>query len=356
MDQRPRNLRKKSVVNRMELANIYMILKLQKTVEKGEKDHDNDDSVKEGKQKTFTFKKQKDNGRKRLHPARFLALPIHHPRKWAKKVPKKRTPFVKNKALEYTGTLNSVTDQALKKLHNRCKPTELKHFYEGNLNIASKKTEVRKVVNGTIETSFDLSWTDPSTVGQVQEAIINYGCALHTVWPTDATALIMMRVLINYKWLIKAEDNKRAGLITKFFNNVAIRNANRACNNECPLSYAEQETVLKGILLVNHIRPEVPIDEGPGRHQQPKSQFNSASKQQGGVTGSSKNSKFAKAKDGRSLCYGNNDMKGGSCQNKAHGNSGCKRTDGLQLAHLCNAYDVAKKDYCLGAHRSKHHR
>ena len=57
-----------------------------------------------------------------------------------------------------------------------------------------------KVVDRRIETSFDLSWTDSATVGQVQEVMINFACvALHMVWPTDSTALIMLRLLLMYK-------------------------------------------------------------------------------------------------------------------------------------------------------------
>ena len=336
----------------MSLESIYTLLKIQKTVEKGEKEEENDESTKERKAVTTVFKKAKDDGRKRFHPARFLALPSSHPRKWYKKVPKKRS-FVKNKAMEYTGTLNAVSDLALKKLHNRCKATELKHFYAGNLNIAAKKTEVRKVVDGGIETSFDLAWSDPSTVNQVQEAIINFGCALHMVWPTDSTAWSMIRLLTKYKWLVKADEGKRASLIIKFFNNVANQNANRACNRECPLSFQEQEGVLKHILTVNHMRPEVPIDD-ISRTSFNKPQFG-GNKQGGGGGSNTKVSKVAKSKDGKSLCYGFNDMNGGSCQNKADG-SGCKRTDGLQLAHLCNAYNATKKEYCLLAHPRKRHR
>lgn len=334
----------------MSLQAINTVLKMQKTVEKTDKEEENDEFTKEGKVKSVTFKKAKDDGRKRFHPARFLALPFSHPRKWYKKVPKKRSPFIKNKAMDYTGTLNAVSDIALKRLHNRCRAWELKLFFAGNLNIASKRTEIRKVVDGRIETSFDQSWTDPSSVGQVQEAIINFACALQMVWPQDATALIMLRILIKFKWLVAAEDSKRASIITKFFNNVCSQNANRACNRECPISFREQEETLKSILAMNNIRPEVPLDNFAQRPT-------GSNKAQGkaGSQVNSKSSKTAKSKDGKPVCYAYNDATGNTCQNKQDG-SGCRRADGLQLAHVCNLFDKSKKEYCLGAHPRKRHR
>lgn len=327
-------------------------MKIQKASEKTEREEDLEESTKEEKPRTIKFKKAKDDGRKKFHPARFLALPSTHPRKWYRHVPKKRSQFIKNKAMEYTGTLNAVTDQALKRLHNRCKTWELKHFYAGNLNISSKKTEVRKVVDGRIETSFDLSWTNPATVGQVQEAIINFACALQMVWPTDATALVMLRLLVKYKWLVKAEDAKRPNLIAKFFNNVCGQNASRACNRECPLSFQEQEEVLKSVLTMNNVRPEVPIDDFVQRSSAGKGAGSKASSSGSGT----KSSKTARSKDGKPLCYGFNDTNGGACQNKADGSNGCRKADGLQLAHLCNVFNPTKKEYCLGTHPRKRHR
>ena len=138
---------------------------------------------------------------------------------------------------------------------------EMKHFFAGNLNVTTKKTEVRQIQDGKVETTFDFAWTDPGTVGGVQEAMINYACGMHPLWPEDPTALIMFRVLITYKWLVHVWENKRVSIMIAFFQDVLRQNAGRAANSEEPLSYDEQESVLKNLLRSNNFRPDIPLDD-----------------------------------------------------------------------------------------------
>ena len=357
---RPKNLKKKSVVNKLDMAQITALVKLKSNVDKKEKEEENDGCLKEGKEIKRKFKAFTDDGRSKLHEARFLALPSKHPRHWYKRVPMKRKPFIKNRALDYTGIQNAVTNYAVKRVHDRTKAVQLKHFYSGNLNVSSKQTEVRKVTGDKVETTFDLAWSDPASIGQVQEALLNYACLLQSVWPSEATALIMMKVLTKYKWLANVDDSKRASLVCKLFEDVSRQNAGRATNKEAPLSADEQEEVLKSILLRNNIRPEVPIEDNT------KSQTRNQGRQGGYGSGSANRQSFkqasarktfptAKSKDGKGVCYGFNDMNGGSCRNTREGN-GCKTAAGVQLAHVCNHFDKTKQVYCLGAHPRKQHK
>ena len=139
---------------------------------------------------------------------------------------------------------------------------QLKHFYSSNL----KQTEVRKVTGDKVETTFDLAWSNPASIGQMQEALLNYACLLQSIWPSEATALIMMKVLTKYKWLANVDDSKRASLVCKLFEDLSRQNAGRATNKEAPLAADEQEEVLKSILLQNNIRPEVPIEDSTKGH------------------------------------------------------------------------------------------
>ena len=233
---------------------------------------------------------------------------------------------------------------------------QLKHFYSSNL----KQTEVRKVTGDKVETTFDLAWSNPASIGQVQEALLNYACLLQSIWPSEATALIMMKVLTKYKWLAKVNDSKRASLVCKLFGDVSRQNAGRATNKEAPLAADEQEEVLKSILLQNNIRPEVPIEDsrkGQNRNQARQGGFwiGGANRQGFRPCNARKTFPTAKSKDGRGVCYGFNDMSGGSCRNTRAGD-GCKTAAGVQLAHVCNHFDKTKQVYCLGAHPCKQHK
>ena len=351
MSQRPKEFQNKAIVNGMSMDRIVAFITLKNTLEKGAKEEAGN-SLKESKQKTVKFKAQEDNGRSKLHKARFEPLPTVHPKKYFRKIPQTR-PYIKNRALGYSGLENVVSDLTLKKLHNRCIATKLKFFFSGNLNISSKQTEIRKVKEGRIETSFDYSWTDPSTIAHVQEALINYTSLLQNIWPQDCTAVMFLRLLIKYKWLIRADESRRPELITKLFDNIMVANAGRACNKEAPMSFQQQEEALKAILTANNVRPEVPMNDIGNKSQAQNNGRNQG--QQNRALPSKANSKFAKSKDGRGLCYGFNDANGNVCRNTASGN-GCKRQDGLQFAHLCNYFDQKKRDYCMGSHPRKQHR
>ena len=350
-------LKKKSLVNKLGMEQIAALVKLKSTVDKKEKEDENEHYLKEGKEKKRRFRSFTDNGKDKLHEARFLALPSKHPKSWYKKVPIKRSPFIKSRTLDYSGTHNAVSDFALKRINNRGKPVQLKHFYSGNLNVSSKQTEVRKVKEDRIETSFDLAWADPTSMSQIQEALINYACLLQAYWPTDFTGLMMMRLMIKYKWLAHVGESKKAELACKLFEDVARQNASRALNKEEPLSFEQQEEVLKSILIRNNVRPEVPIDEAANKWQQNKYSGNKYNGGGGPKPSFTKNRPLqtAKAKDGRGLCYGFNDMQGGSCRNTKSGD-GCKKADGLQLAHLCSFFNKTKQEYCLGNHARKNHK
>ena len=207
VDQRPAPLRIRETVNACKIEDLLALFRLSKETKKAEKEDDDDLSVKEGVQPTVSYKKEKDDRQRKLHPASFIRLPIRKYKYWYKNVPIKRKPFIKRMDLEFTGTQNAVTDVTLKRMNDRSKALQIKHFFSGNLNVATKKTEVREVTeSGQVETSYDFAWTNPTNVNQLQEAMINYACCLHPLYPTDPTGLIMFRVMITYKWLPHIEE------------------------------------------------------------------------------------------------------------------------------------------------------
>ena len=357
---RPKYMRKAAFIAETPMEEILAYYKLQKESEKAEKDEGDASGLREGKHPRIMFKEQEDDRRSKFHTASFLRLPLAAHKKWFKKMPIKRTPFVKNMGLEFTGSQNKLTDVTIKKLHSRTKPLEMKHFFAGNLNVTNKKTEVRKVQDGSVETTFDFAWTNPASVGGIQEALINYACAIHPLWPQDPTALIMFRVLITYKWLVHVWENKRVSIMLAFFQDVLRQNAGRAANREQPLDYGEQEDVLKSLLRANNFRPDIPLDDNKPKYNntwKDRQSFGNSARKDGNPVKREK--AVYKGKNGTmGVCYGYNDESGARPCNNVLQKSGdhCRNKDGVSFAHVCNVFLPAKNTWCLARHPRKDHK
>ena len=106
MDKRPRELQNQAAVNAyawQELESIYNIFQAKEKMDKG----DNLESIaKDAKPEKRNFKEQSDDGRKLLHPARFLGLPLRATRKWWKEVPTCRKKTILTMDLEFCGAEN----------------------------------------------------------------------------------------------------------------------------------------------------------------------------------------------------------------------------------------------------------
>lgn len=361
---RPKYMRSQAFIAETPMEELLAYYKLQKESEKAEKDDTDAAGLREGKQPMVTYKEQEDDRRTKFHPASFQRLPLAPHKKWYKKVPTKRTPFIKSMNLEFTGSQNKMTDVTVKKLHSRTKALEMKHFFAGNLNVTTKKTEVRQIQDGKVETTFDFAWTDPGTVGGVQEAMINYACGMHPLWPEDPTGLIMFRVMITYKWLVHVWENKRVSIMIAFFQDVLRQNAGRAANSEEPLSYDEQESVLKNLLRSNNFRPDIPLDDykkqnfgGNGRNATANA---SSYKKAASSDGQPEREKAKyKGKYGTmNVCYGYNDESGNRpCTNTLQkAGEYCRNAQGVSFAHVCNVYMKAQSKHCLMRHPRKDHK
>ena len=359
--QRPATLRDKETVDSFKLEDLLALYKFSKESEKAEKDESEDTSLKEGVQPTVVYKEVKDDRQKFLAPASFIRLPIKKYRYWYKNVPVKRRPFIKPADLAFTGTCNCVTDITLKRMHNRQNAMQIKHFYRGNLNVLTKKTEVKTVTeSGQVETSFDFAWTNPTNIHQLQEAIITYACCLHPLYPTDPTGLIMFRILITFRWLAHVEQQNLAKIIIAFIKDVLWQNTSRAVNHEVMLSYEEQMKVMKTMLSVNNVRPDIPIGDAKSYAHAPAAnrQRDTVDRQKPkAAKNTDKRQASFKSKTGAVLgvCYGYNDSGSRPCANPAFG-EGCKRSDGQMFAHVCNVWVQYQDKHCLGKHPRKQHR
>ena len=349
---RPEILQRKKNVNRMKFENLMSMYKAWKETDSANRGSNMETFSKDQKPPKKKFKSAVDDGRKRLHNARFLRMPLESPKAWWSKVPTIHAHVFKNMSMEFTGRQNCVAEKTVANMHNRTLALNLKHFNSDNVTVSSRP---RKTFNSFSEQGvtslFDFSWEEPSTMLQLQDSILNYCFLLHNMWPYDTTGLQILGCLTKYRWIAHAPDMKtRIDIITAFFDSVLRVNAIRATNKECILSAQEQEDTLKRVLMKNGMRPEVPVQEKP---KLPAASIHTARPQQGKRQPQER--RPVPTSNGVQCCWDFNSREGKKCRNSPT-NRGCKLPDGRELLHSCSAWVPSKKGWCLStAHpRSKH--
>jgi hypothetical protein len=80
------------------------------------------------KPRSKKFKADKDNGFKKLHPARFERYPLGDIKSWYKKVPRIRSHQFKSLPLQFSGSHNKVTLKTIQAMHDRTKILTFKMF------------------------------------------------------------------------------------------------------------------------------------------------------------------------------------------------------------------------------------
>ena len=165
-EDRPRSLQDKKRIKEKK----FTMSKLMKMKEHYEKENEKKGlgNAVYGKDKTpkaKRFKAMKDDGERKLHPARFESLPRVEPAKYWKKVPTSKTEIFRHLPLQHLG-VTGVAETTVVKLHNRKVPIELKML--------------RK---------------DPITeVKHVEDAMWNYVLLLRSLHPADHGAAIIHKV------------------------------------------------------------------------------------------------------------------------------------------------------------------
>jgi len=89
--------------------------------------------------------------------------------------------------------------------------------------------------------------TPDLSIQQLQEAIVNFAVVLHALWPSDYSALVILRVLVEAKWgEVAGNDNKkRCKLVREFFNDIHKSNSGRAIHRQHPLEYEQVHILIK---------------------------------------------------------------------------------------------------------------
>ena len=351
VEKRPLGLQNKLSFNSIDLNNLLSIAKLDRENLKA-LDGDLSSSFNPDKKpKSTTFKKQKDDGFKHLHLARFQRLPLAKMEKWWKLVPKVRTHQYKNLELKFSGCNNKLTQKTIQSLHNRTKVLQFKHFHAANVNVSAKPVKkIEKREEEGIVSTLDFAWENPTTIAQVSDTLLNYTTALFQLWPYDPTGLILMRVINKFNFASAAPTvSERVSVITAFFNLVLRENATRAVRKDLILDFDEQVDCFKNILSASGYSSAV-----PSTYRIPKSdsdQFKAKFTPLPSRNASNFNLLKPKANvvlhNGVPICFNYNS---GSCRNPSS-TVGCRDSKaGKDYAHVCNKWIQAKNSHCFQRH------
>jgi hypothetical protein len=183
LEDRPPRLRKKSVVGRYSLDEL---MKYQARLHEKEKKENLGEEVfaKDARHPKTKYKKMSDDGRKRLHTARWNRLPIVPPHKYYGKTPKKRSAVIRNFPMEHYGITGQISETTIGMLHNRSVKVALDSFCKATFKQARAGEKAGKYAD----------------LFQLMEGIVNYAILLQAIWPYDYTGLVLLKVLCEARW------------------------------------------------------------------------------------------------------------------------------------------------------------
>ena len=347
VEKRPLALQNKAKFNEMTLDQLVQLARFDRDNAKAVESDLSASYTRDKKPLATKYPEAKDDGFKKLHPARFERFPLSDIKDWWKKVPRVRSHQYKNLPLQYSGTHNKVTLRTIQQMHDRTKVLSFKHFHSGNINVGSKPIQkIERRDDAGISSSLDFNWEAPSNLSQVSDALLNYCTILLHLWPLDQTGLILLRLVNKYNYFPMANSlTERVNLVSTFFNTVLRENAARAGSKAVPMDFAQQEETLKNILTSSGYSNIVPTGRNhrqdldkfkpvPNRPNPPAIQHQNQNKPKVLMIGSNP------------VCFNFNS---GHCRNTGS-TSGCKDQRGREFAHLCNKWLDAKQAYCLGRH------
>jgi hypothetical protein len=161
-------------------------LKLKKQIEKEEerKNLGEEAFSRDSQTKTIRYKAQKDNGKRKLHLARWNRQPLVPLEEFYTKVPKRRETVIRNFPMEHLGITSQVPDAVLGYLHNRQVKVTLDSFVKSSYKAARGNEKAGKYAD----------------LFQLLEGIVNFCIVLHAIWPSDYTGLVLLKVLTEARW------------------------------------------------------------------------------------------------------------------------------------------------------------
>jgi hypothetical protein len=207
LEDRPRRLQDKQYVSGLSITKM---MKLKEQYEKEAEKKGIGSAVfgRDRKPKSRRFKKFKDDGEKKLHPARFVVMPRGEPDKYWKEVPVAWQDVYRHLPLQHVGA-EGIPESTVVKMHNRKVPVEL------GLMRKEAITEVK----------------------HVEEAIQNFVAVLRHLHPADYSGLVAMRVMSESGWgeSFGGSVKERVAILRKFFDELMKENSGRAVRGDPPL-------------------------------------------------------------------------------------------------------------------------
>jgi hypothetical protein len=317
-EDRPAKLRSKKGVAKYKKMSKLLQLKEQFVIERQKKGIGSVLFGKDRKPKSKKFKAMKDDGEKKLHPARFIGLPRVDPGQYWSQVPMETSEIYRHLPLQHLG-VEGVQESTIVKMHNRRVPVEMEGL-----------------------------WKDCKDLKQVQLAMFNYIAVLRSLHPGDYSGLVMQRVLIEAGWgeHFGTNDKQRVGLARRFFDDVVRENSGRAVRQEPPLDY--EQVKARWMKAVAAVFPQFSLLQlgqqlaVAGANQKPDNGGNSGGAQRGqrGQGGGQRGSvpaggvlRTPARYNGLPVCFAYNSKEG--CKRPPQGAMACK-DGGSVFAHVCN--------------------
>ena len=339
-DQRPKHLQSKEIVNSLSLGKLLQYKEhYEKEAEKkglGSAVFGRDTKIKKTK-----YKKMTDNGQTKLHPARFARLPLVPPKKYWRHVPKRRGNIFRHFPVAHYGVEGQVAETTYVRMHDRQVPVELDLFTK----VPSEK--------------------DCFAAMRLQQGVVNYAIGMHSIWPTDYSPLVIIKVLVENRWgeSVTDDEKTKSEVVKKFFNEVIRENSGRAVRSEPPLDYEQCRAKWNRTLelsfprLVDGSGGGKPAKSGGQGLQQGKSQSAGTQPWKFGPKipsgGGGLNTPPATV-NGIPCCYSYNQAAG--CTREPRGPNACKDKEGKVYSHFCNWWDNKARKHCLKQHsRAKNH-
>jgi hypothetical protein len=161
------------------------------------------------KPKTRKFNAGKDDGEKRLHPARWESLPRVEPSLYWQQVPTAKEEIYRHLPLQHIG-VEAVPELTIVKLHDRKVPIEL-----------------------------DMCRKDIKDMRQAQIAVCNYVAIMRQLHPVDMGGTTIQLVLTAAGWAesLGESEKNRLMLVKRFFNDCMTENSGRAVRREPPMAH-----------------------------------------------------------------------------------------------------------------------
>ena len=367
LNSRPPKMQNKKKVNRMTLEEVMAAFNLAQATSKANNINKSFQArAKDVKLPSTTFERAKDDGKKRLHKARWLQLPIMSPAKHCRFLPLKRYPVILNLPLSFAGADNKIADRTVETFHDRSRSMSLPEFYSGNHDVAVRRG--KEVTGADGNKTLDLDWISPPNLQAIQDALVNFMILSQQLWPTDPTPACFWKTLVYFNWASELHNAKlQKDIIFSYFDRVGRENANRAVRGQGPFSQAAHVVEFRNTCADFKVNPDTLLftssataSKGAGQSQGQKSSSQPKQKK-GKAKDTPKPSDKAKwpTYQGLGVCFSFNSMKADAkCTNTAT-EKGCegvnKKGEKTLFAHVCAEWLGDRKGHCLGPHPRREH-